>query len=83
MMARGYHSGVLLYLTTLMELVSVASGNTLPSPTRTPGHKPPLALQEAEWGVGDVVKEEKICRGACVVHSPFAIASCVRDSRQG
>lgn len=50
--ARGYHGGVLLYLTTLMELVSVARSNTLTSPTRTLDHQatPRLTRGGMRWG---------------------------------
>lgn len=51
-MAREYHGGVLLYLTTLMELVSVAHSNTLTSPTRTLDHQatPRLTRGGMRWG---------------------------------
>lgn len=81
--ARGYYGGVLLYLTTLMELVSVARGNTLTSPIRTPDHQATPRLTRDEMGWERCEKRRNIMSGACVVHSLFAIASCVRDSWQG
>lgn len=50
--AREYHGGVLLYLATLMELVSVAHSNTLTSPTRTLDHQatPRLTRGGMRWG---------------------------------
>lgn len=78
-MARGYHGGVLLYLTTLMELVSVARSNTLTSSTRTLDHQATPRLTRGGMGWGCRERRKKYLVGR--MRRSFAVRHRVMCAR--
>lgn len=77
--ARGYHGGVLLYLTTLMELVSVARSNTLTSSTHTPDRQSHPSPYKRRNGAGMPWKKKKNHVGR--MRRPFVVRHRVMCAR--